>query len=186
MIPDKLALTSDLLLKDIRKYPFDGISARSKRLKISNRKCGEAIESLAACKLLCKVDIKEKSGRRLLFELSDSIQSLGGIEHRFWNHHIAELNKSKGYNVEIEKKIEGDGFIDQVIISGNDNNIAIEIETGKSHPIETIKRDIELGFSKVICVATNDKAYEFIYDKLSTENLLNNPQVSFILAANYK
>jgi hypothetical protein len=72
------------------------------------------------------------------------------------------------------------------VIDKSGEKIAIEIETGKSHPIETIKRDIELGFSKVICIATDDKAHEIIRDKLQKDNLMDNPKVKLILAANYK
>jgi hypothetical protein len=185
---DRKAILLERLIVDIRSRPFDGIASRTKRLNISPRKCNDIINELEHAGLISKVDIVEKSGRKILLELKKGtaeFQKDGGIEHRYWNNRIAEINNQKGFQVEIEKKIEGDGYIDQVMSLGN-KSIAIEIETGKSHPIETIKRDIELGFSKVICVATNNKAYEIIRDKLLKENLIDNPKVSFYLAANYK
>ena len=187
MIPDRLAVTADTLLKDIWQYPFDGISSRTKRLKISNRKCNDAISELQSSGLIEKIEIVEKSGRKFLFEIKQSnceSQKDGGIEHRYWNNKITGINKQNGFAVEIEKKIEGDGFVDQVITNGKEN-IAIEIETGKSHPVESIKRDLALGFSKVICVATTVKAFDTIQEKLLKEDLLKYPKISLVMAANY-
>lgn len=184
--PAKFGPDSDLtnsILKDIRAYPFDGINSRTKRLCVSNRKCHEAIAMLLKQEIIRKIEILEKSGRRILFEIKDDSRMKGGIEHRYWNFQIGEINKSEGYKVELEKHIEGDGFIDQVITKENEI-IAVEIETGKSHPIETIKRDLGLGFSKVICVATSQKAYDSISDKVSLENFPLD-KISVVLASNY-
>ena len=131
-----------------------------------------------------KVEIKENDGRKYLLELDNQTRQKlikkganikpidemmhGGIEHRYWNHKIAEINKSNGYNVELEKKVDGNGFVDQVV-SLPDKSIAIEIETGKSQPVETIKRDLKHGFDKVVCVATNEKAYNKIKDKMKNK-----------------
>jgi hypothetical protein len=174
----------DCVLSDIKLHPFDGIAMRSKRLKISHRKCSDGIAHLESKGVLKKVEIKEKSGRRVLFEISGFDYSLGGIEHRYWNHCIAKINRDSGYKVEIEKKIEGDGYIDQVISKG-DIKIAIEIETGKSTPYETIVRDLELGFSRVISVAINEQAYFAIKQNISKAGLSDDSRISLVTAQEY-
>jgi hypothetical protein len=190
-IDDKNAVLIDLFLKDIKAHPFDGIASRTKRLAISPRKCNDAVNSLVNLGMIRKAEIKEKSGHRVLLEIIDKKESIhfpekdGGIEHRYWNFTIGEINKKNGYTIELEKHIEGDGFIDQVITRDN-KTIAIEIETGKSHPIETIKRVLSLGlFDKVICVATNQEAYEKILKGINENGLSQNDKVLIKLASNY-
>lgn len=189
-----------LLLKDIDKYPFDGITSRNKRLSISSKKGKLAVDALIDAGIINKVEIKEADCRRFLLEITQEARKemiergakhikplperLGQIEHRFWNNKIGEINKKAGFIVELEKRIEGDGYIDQVI-SKNGKKIAIEIETGKSTPIETIKKDLELGFDRVICVATNENVYRVIRDRLEKEGLNTDYMIIIILASQY-
>lgn len=177
------------MVKDIDEYPYDGVAKRNKRLKISVRKGNEAIQELIDSGIINKVEISETSGRKCLLEITqDARKQLlekgakirkinkyeGGIEHRYWNHKIAEINRKAGYKVELEKYIDGVGYIDQFIEKGG-KKIAIEIETGNSKPIDTIKRDLDAGcFDKVVCVAINDNTYKSIIEKLNVKTDIGN------------
>ena len=172
------------MVKDIDDYPFDGIASRNKRLNISSRKGHEAIERLMHAGLISKQEIREPSGRRILLEIIPEVRIAlieqganlklvdpkkdGGIVHRYWNHTIAQMNRRRGFQVELEKHIDGNGFIDQVVKAGN-KQIAIEIETGKSSPIETIEHNLSLGFDLVVCIATDDIVLGNIENKLKAE-----------------
>ncbi|MBN1156130.1 ATP-binding protein [Candidatus Woesearchaeota archaeon] len=186
------------LLKDMEKHPFNGIASRTKRLGISPRKSEEIINNLTNEGIIRKVDIKERHGRRCLLEFEKGIRDElikrgaklnhidevkdGGLVHRFWNHKIAEINEAEGYKVELEHKVAGDGFVDQVVRIANDI-VAVEIETGHSAPIETIRRDLSLGFDRVVCIATTDDAWESIRNKLLETGLIKNDRV-FLVCAN--
>jgi hypothetical protein len=156
------------LLADVKIYPYESLAKRQKRINISWRKLQEIIDGLIDSNIIRKRKLPLKNGYLYLLELVEHTGRLGGIVHRYWNHMIAEINRKTGYKVEIEKKIPEDGWIDQVITKAG-KTIAIEMETGKSTPIETIKRDLELGFEKVICVATSDDAFECIKSVLQKD-----------------
>jgi len=191
LISDNSAILVDKLIKDIRQHPFDGVTSRTKRLLISPRKCNEAINILESRQKIRKIEIKDKAGHRCLLELTGNSSVIlspekdGGMEHRFWNFTISQINKKNGYSVELEKHIAGDGFVDQVITKGSER-IAVEIETGKSRPIETINRDLSLGFSKVYCVATNPQAYELIKRKLEESIIQKDAPVKLLLASDFR
>ena len=175
------------LIEDIKAFEFDGIASRAKRLKISPRKINDLITSLEATGKLNKIEINEFSGRRILLELTDNSKHkmLGGIEHRFWNHKIAQINRKAGFKVEIENRIDNSTFVDQVIMKGK-KKIAVEIETGKSTPVETIVRDISFGFDRVVSVATNESAYELIKSGIEKCGLAMDCKVAVVFAKDYQ
>lgn len=188
------------MLKDIEDHPFNGIASRNKRLRISPRKGNELVNGLSNQGLVNKVGIKEKSGRKYLLEIRENIrQELlnrgarikaidrakdGGIEHRYRNRQIGEINAKHGFKVEIEKRIKNDGYIDQVITK-NGKSMAIEIETGKSNYVENIQRDLRHCFAKVICVATNITAHSKIEAGLARACLLDHPRLVLLTANQY-
>jgi hypothetical protein len=108
----------------------------------------------------------------------------GGLEHRYWNSKIAEINRAKGYTVELEKHIKGNGYVDQVI-QKNGDIIAVEIETGKSSFVNTLIRDLQ-SFKVVICVATNDESYQKIRAKLIESNLHEDKRIILVKANLYQ
>jgi len=189
------------LVLDIERYPFDGIASRNKRLKISARKGKNAVEELIEANIVNKIEIAENNGKRVLLEIDRDARKLiieksakhikplperlGGIEHRYWNNRIAEINRKPGYKVVMENKYNDNGYIDQVVYINDTAKIAIEIETGKSSPLETLQKNISLGFNKIICVATNNDAYNSIRQKLIADNLLSNDKIILIMACKY-
>jgi len=91
------------------------------------------------------------------------------IEHEYWKKRVAEYYRGLGYEVKEEKHI-GDGKSVDIVATSEKENIAIEIETGKSEPINNILKDIESGFDKVISVALNEQVKKKIFSELNEIN----------------
>lgn len=105
-----------------------------------------------------------------------------GIIHKFWKLKIAEHYKNQGFEVLVEENINGRP---DIIVVNKDKRGAIEIETGKSHYIENIQRDIQAGFDEVICVATNKAVENKIKEELK-KNTVVDKRVIVIFVLNYQ
>ncbi|MFX0097872.1 MAG: ATP-binding protein [Candidatus Hodarchaeota archaeon] len=154
-----------MLLIDILKHPFSAIVRRYQRLNLNRRKGNFFKDNLINKGYIIPKEIRLSNGRIMLFELTEKarqyLESLGyyikrdrnGIEHRFWKWRVAKYYQERGYQVFIEKKINGG--VD-VAVKQDNMSIAIEIETGTSDFIKNILRDLKRGYSLVISVATNE------------------------------
>ena len=194
---DKLA---EEYLLDINRYPFDKITARSKRLVISNSK-GQALrERLIKEGYINQQEVKLRTGHTILLELTKKGMRLlhdlglelsfahkleGSVEHLFFYCLIGEMNKSKGYEVRYEEPIGGDKRADQLLIKDGKVKMAIEIETGKSQFLYNIEKDLELHVPIVVSVATNDEAYFKIIEALRNRGLDNDDRIIVVKATQY-
>lgn len=60
-------------------------------------------------------------------------------------------------------------------------SVAVEIETGKSNAVLNVKRDLQEEVSKVIVVATDDRALKKVEKQLAEEGLLLPGRVEDVL-----
>ena len=157
------------LLIDIHEHPISGIAERFARLSFSIYKGNKVKDILISQGIINSHDIPTLRGRikylqiaekgnNILHNMGYSIESTrhGGPEHEYWKHRIAKFLKSRGYKVEIEKPLGGGKTIDIVAARG-DENIAFEIETGKSDVVENISKSIRADITKIILVPLNAK-----------------------------
>lgn len=100
----------------------------------------------------------------------------GGPEHEYWKYRIAGLLKTKGYYVEIEKPI-GEGKTVDIVATKGEENIAFEIETGKSDIEENILKIMDESFNKIIMVPLNTKAKYEILGKIKGMPLNNSDKI---------
>jgi len=76
------------------------------------------------------------------------------MEHQYWKEKVSATLRERGYTVEQEYPI-GDGKTVDLVARKNGKTIAIEVETGKSDALANIRKCVDVGFDKVITVATN-------------------------------
>ncbi len=154
------------LLEDILSFTLSGITERFRRLNITAHKGYQILNALLYSNLIQSNLVATTNGRVRYLYFSEKgqefmkeqgfeiVKSRGGPEHEYWKYKIAEEMKEKGYAVELEKQIDGHN-VDMVATKGEEN-IAIEVETGKSDAISNIKKDLEAGFKHVVCLALTD------------------------------
>ena len=83
-------------------------------------------------------------------------------------HHFEE----RGYKVRLEASREKGGGNMDISARRAAENVAIEIETGKSDVVSNVKRDLLNGVQKVIVVATDEGALEKIERQLGRAGLI--------------
>jgi len=131
-------------------------------------------DALLSCNFLLSSDVSTGTGRIKYLELSEKGKDLlrqmgheidsgrqGGAEHEYWKHRIAELLKTQGYEVELEKPLSNGGSVD-IVAAKNGKRMAVEVETGKSDALANIEKDLKAGFNEVVSVATNEAVAERI------------------------
>lgn len=151
------------LLVDIATFPISGIADRFRRLNITAHRGYKILQALSSDNMVLSSLVATTKGRVRFLQLKEKAkqfvktnipESRGGPEHEYWKHKIAEEYKEKGYIIEFEKRINNH-FVD-LVAQKDGENIAIEIETGKSDPVSNLKEDLIAGFTLVVCFVTPD------------------------------
>ena len=161
-------------LEDVIVHRTSGISERYRRLGLSVDAGNKMKDALLSCNFLLSSDVSTGTGRIKYLELSEKGKDLlrqmgheidsgrqGGAEHEYWKHRIAELLKTQGYEVELEKPLSNGGSVD-IVAAKNGKRMAVEVETGKSDALANIEKDLKAGFNEVVSVATNEAVAERI------------------------
>jgi hypothetical protein len=159
-------------LEDVMRNRTSGISERYRRLGLSVDAGNKMKDAVLSSDFLLVSDVSTGKGRIKYLELSEKGKELlrqmgreiengrqGGAEHEYWKHKIAELLKSQGYEVEMEKAVGDGGAVDIVAIRDG-RKVAVEIETGKSDALANIEKDLKAGFDAVVSVAINEAVAE--------------------------
>ncbi len=174
-------------LKDIWQHPSSTIIERYSRLALSARrgtglqKClwnrGLIISSpIAIGHARIKVLSLTGPGKAVLGIDEPDTDRLGGPEHRYWKHRVAEHLASCGYTVEQEVPIGGGKTVD-LVAARDGERIAFEIETGKSDAAANVSKCLDAGMNEVIVVATSVQAKHAI-----ANTLRRHPDVSVLSA----
>ena len=160
-------------LLDIINNPFAGSVERYRNLGLSRRKGNDLRQSCMDKGLINTVDIKTRSGKVVLVELSETgkhslkkynskisdTSRWGSLEHEFWKYRIAKRLEKAGWKVSIEKTVNG--YTD-IIAEKDKTRLAVEIETGKSDWKANIEKNIKKGLKNILILATNFEAYKRI------------------------
>ncbi len=101
------------------------------------------------------------------------------LVHEYWKRWYSSQFKKRGYRVHL-KVPRRSGKVDGVARKGAEN-IAIEIETGKSDVVWNVKQDLLSGFDKVLVVTTDKKALGKVERELEREGLIIDGKVEIVL-----
>ena len=184
----------ELLLKDVLEEPASGVSERYTRLGLSAYQGNLAKGRLLKKDLVQEKEIRTRSGRVKVLELTPAGRKVldhgsvrisnrkGGAEHRFWMEKVGRVFKKEGYKVETEVPIGG-GKTTDLVATKDRRRIAIEVETGNSDVIANIRKNLEHGFSLVLCLATEGKALQRIQKDVEKTGLHTDPRVVIEAAA---
>jgi len=166
-------------LEAVMENPLSGTVEIYERLKINPYNGNRVKRNLLREGFLHESEISTKKGRiKPLHPTAKAIEHFGkaalgdrkignpGPEHEYWKKIVAGHYRKLGYDVEVEKHI-GDGRFADIAARNENENIAIEIETGKSDAIYNIRKDIDAGFDRVVSVALNDESQKKIASALN-------------------
>lgn len=179
------------LLVDVLSFPLCPVSTRYKKLALNARQGSSCKDALVSKGYLTTAEISTGKARVLLLELTEKarvyLRQAGhdvpgparqeSIEHAFWKGRVAHYYRQKGYEVEVEKYINGRP---DLIIEKGDVVAAIEIETGKSDPWANIMKNLDHGFPLVIMVATCEPAERAIRAALQAAGLADDGRIRVV------
>ena len=163
----------ETFLLDILAYPYSGVVERYHRLHLSRRRGNSVKEKCMDNGLLEDISIPTRTGKVVVLRLNDISKKLlrekgyqftennsnESFIHEYWKHKAADYYESLGYDVTIEKQING--FTD-LVVEKDGNKMAVEIETGKSDWQKNIRKNLDRGFRTVVIFTTNDKTFDKI------------------------
>jgi len=167
-------------LRDIIKHPLSGVVERYRRLGVSRRKGSTWKEHLTSKGIVQPVDIPTRAGRVVLLEpTTKGIEILrnlgvevpagprmGGLEHEYWRHKVAERLRNDGYDVRMEEPVNG--YADLMAIRET-VRVAVEIETGKSDWRANIDKNLKNANVSVLMIATNETTHRQIADAIAKD-----------------
>jgi len=178
--PIVLSEQEKAFLINVLEDPLAGTVERYRNLNLSRRKGNAVRESCTEKGLLSLADIRTRSGKIVLVELTgpgkQALRNLGreipdrhrwrSIEHEYWKHKAAGKIEALGWTVTLEKPVNG--YTD-LVAERNGEKIAVEIETGKSDWRANLRKNLDKGFRKILILATSPETQENIRSRLSEE-----------------
>lgn len=183
------------LLHDIAQHPQDGVDARYQRLGLSAHSGNRWKQQLVDNDLVRAERRQVGRTYRVLLRLTEQARRLmtpktgndpqASFLHEYWKQQVATQLESQGYRVELEApRTRGGGKMDISATRGSEN-LAVEIETGKSDVLGNVKRDLLSGVTKVFVVATELQALDKIERHLAAAGLLLPEKVITVLAQEF-
>jgi len=157
-------------LADIVARPLSATVSRYQRLNLSRRRGNAVRQSLASAGIIERVTIATRCGQVVLYQLTDFGRTVcssvnidpgprprASLEHMFWVNKVAQYFEKKGYDVLREHPVKGNGAVD-ILAKKPGENVAIEVETGKSDVKANLKKIKKGEFDRVVLVATSPEA----------------------------
>ncbi|HEX4961394.1 MAG TPA: helix-turn-helix domain-containing protein [Thermoanaerobaculia bacterium] len=90
----------------------------------------------------------------------------GGIAHQWWAERIASWLAARGEDSEIEDASSG-ARVDLTFALGAER-VAVEIEMGDGHVAENVRKDLDAGYGRVVCLVDQAVNLDRIRAKLGT------------------
>jgi len=189
-IDDKVLNEDEFVfLQDIIEHEDDGVKIRYKRIGVSVGRGNRLKEELLERGWIEDEVVRVGKSRKVLLRLTkegrqalglDSMRAeRGSLVHEYWKRWYAGQFKKRGYRVYLEVPRRS-GSIDLVARKGAEN-IAIEVETGKSDVVWNVRQDLLSNYDKVLVVATDEKALKKVEQKLAHAGLIIPNRVEVIL-----
>lgn len=158
------------LLTDVAIRPLSTTVSRYHRLSLSRRRGNAIRQHLAAAGIIKAVTIATRSGQVVLYELTELGRTVctsahieiapkprQSLEHRYWVRQTAKYFEKRGYDVKHEHPVKGNGAIDILATRGS-RKVAVEVETGKSNIKANLEKIKDVGFDRIVFVATSPTA----------------------------
>jgi len=179
----KLGEEENRLVMDIESNVSSSTTERYKRIGLNARKGNKVKDSLIRKGLIESKDMSTGTGRIKLLVLTEKGQTVlkskgnpnigsrkGGLEHVYWINRIEEFFKKRDYMVSREKAI-GKGRTVDLVLEMKNQRTAVELETGKSEAVYNIRKCLEAGFDKVLCVCLDEETKEKIESDIRKLNM---------------
>lgn len=168
---EELSYHAQILIQDLKKFPFDFQKEREKRLNLNSLVMSNTLESLVDEGWLCRYERKLSLGKGrgqfqpYLFNYKtilkfgkQEVKGKGDIEHAFWQCRIHKYFSEHGYKTTIEHFLDDGRHSVDVTAEKNNTRIAIEIENNDTpHIKENILKCIEANFDSIIISVYNAK-----------------------------
>ncbi len=175
-------------VQDIISYRDDGVDARYKRFGWSADRGNKIKNQLLSHGWIEEGEVKVGRTRKKMLRLNSGAKKHLGIDeekagfrdHEYWKNVYAEKLRDEGYEVIVEATRHG-GRVDFLAWNGKEL-LGVEIETGKSDFIQNIKNGLVSGFTRILVVATDTKAFEKIQRELAKSGLLLPPRLRIVVA----
>jgi len=176
-------------LEDVMLHEHDGVDVRYKRLGWSADKGNRIKKWLVNHDILDEQQVKIGRTRRILLRVTQNARrelgldssklQRGSISHEYWKRYYAQLFKEQGYQVRLEAP-RLDGRVDVLAQKGGES-VGIEVETGKSDVVKNVKQDLRARFTRVLIVATDEKAMTKVVQQLGKAGLIILGRVEIVL-----
>jgi hypothetical protein len=175
------------LLEDIRDHPWTGVVDRYRRLRWSRRKGNEVKQEVMRKDLVKPEDIAMNNARLILLPLTAEGRHVlgldpptpkrpGGPQHEFWKYRCTAYYQAKGYEVSIEEAL-GEGKAVDLVARRSGEQIAIEVETGRSDTVANVLKCQAAGFPRILLLATTERAEAKVRRDLGAAGLLADVEV---------
>ena len=179
-------------LADIVNRPVSTTVSRYQRLNLSRRRGNAIRQGLAHAGIIESVNIATRSGQVILYQLTDfgrTVCSAAGIdpgprpreglEHRYWVDRACQYFEQQGYDVTREHPVKGNGAVD-LLARRPGEQVAMEVETGKSDIKENLAKIKNAGFDRVVLLATSPAAATACQRLLGKLDPAKNPSFEFM------
>jgi len=179
-------------LSDVSIRPLSTTVSRYQRLNLSRRRGNAIRQHLVSAGIIEAVAIATRSGQVVLYQLTDPGRAvcspLGidpgpkpreSLEHMFWINRVSKYFERKGYEVKCEHPVKGNGAID-VLAKKPTEQVAIEVETGKSNIKENLNKIKSAGFDRIVMLATSPAATEACRKAVDSSEKGQSPAVELI------
>lgn len=101
------------------------------------------------------------------------------LEHRYWVSKVAGFFEKKGYEVSKEHPIKDNGALD-LLAQRPGEQVAVEIETGKSNIKNNLQNIKNVGFDKVIMIATSADAVTVCQKAIDSVRENDSPKIELL------
>jgi hypothetical protein len=179
-------------LADVATRPLSTTVSRYQRLNLSRRRGNAVREALASAGIIERVVIATRSGQVVLYQLADLGRTVcsshhidpgprprESLEHKFWVNRTAKHFEKKGYEVKCEHPVKGNGAID-ILATRPGEQVAVEIETGKSNIKENLNKIKDAGFDRIVLVATSPAAVSICQKAVDSTERGQSPSVELL------
>ena len=178
-----LPKSAESLLADILHHPLSGVVDRYRRLHLSRRKGNALKEQLLEREWVVPCEIPTRTGRVVLLEPTprgeQQLRQLGhrvarvprhgGLVHRFWREKVRMYYQARGWSGTVEKPI-GQGQCVDLVLSKGEQQVAVEIETGRDG-WRNAQKALAAGFRQVLSVAVDARAEIWMRGKVVEHHL---------------
>ena len=179
-------------LADVAARPLSTTVSRYQRLNLSRRRGNAVREALASAGIIDRVVIATRSGQVVLYQLAEFGRTVcsshhidpgpkprESLEHKFWINKTAKHFETKGYEVKYEHPVKGNGAID-ILATRPGEQVAVEVETGKSNIKENLNKIKDAGFDRIVLVATSPAAVSACQKTVDSTERGQSPAVELI------